>query len=815
MLMRELNLVVLDSDENFLGTLNPEYVDIEEHTELQSIKELDLTHPLFDNVEGDLNQYLDLLKHGNKIYQNLDCDGNSYLYVVNGEKEINHLDNEIKVKLLGVECELAELPPKLFKAINYYYDDFEDGVKTGRESPYKDWVAGAGSIDIISDLGGEGELNNYDTNLKQAGTVENVSGSVGTTWSGWEGHSMVESVVTAGDAKAAYTTITNNTSKLLGFTNLSLNIPTGATIKGVVVSYRVQRGITVVSANVTLMQLLLNGAVIGNNQYSSPVSMTRPYTAHDVGSSTNLWGATLDPSVVNNSTFGVAIRVNNSSSTEGLVFIDYFRIRVYYESLTGAANYGDRIEGDYSLYHAGNGNNSHENVAKVACTYNKLMIQYKFKLYETGSSTNNPELILGLFKYQDTNNNLFFRMYFDVALEKNIFQLVKRAGGSNTVLATVEGDNKKLELNKIYNVKIFDDGYTAILYLENREILVCNYTVTTTTHTHVGMGANFNTKILIDDIGLYEITLDKKRIVSIELLEEIFGNYYEVGNISGELTIDYSGVISPMGLIRKVEEQNNSVFVFSYEYNPIENKIYRSVNVIGKDELGKTHKERIEIGYNTENIVIEENEEDLRVAAAPVGFEEKDDLDKISKEYRRMQRWLYLQITKGDVIPLWVTIDDSGFEDYGPCVTAPYNKDFMSLIVFASSDDWVGDYNHCNYKKGVSGSEPRTFYTKSSEEHPINLYWDCVELIRSKINPEVHFEAKVVDINLLKHYEKSYYNVGDKVSLKLPGRSDILQSNIISTKKNPRKIEDDKIEVGNFQFDLFNYRRRNLTPTVE
>ncbi len=140
----ELQLIVLDGDENFLGTLNPDYVDIVEYNEFKTLRKADISHPIYDKVEGDLNQYLDLLVHGNKIWQNLNRDNKSILYVINSEKVVNHVENNITIECTEAAVELSYLPPIVFKAYDFYYDDFEDGKVTGRSLPYLNMSVPAG-----------------------------------------------------------------------------------------------------------------------------------------------------------------------------------------------------------------------------------------------------------------------------------------------------------------------------------------------------------------------------------------------------------------------------------------------------------------------------------------------------------------------------------------------------------------------------------------------------------------------------------------------------------------------------------------------
>lgn len=113
-------------------------------------------------------------------------------------------------------------------------------------------------------------------------------------------------------------------------TGYGFSIPTGATINGVVVEVsRKTSDAASQSRDVGGGEVLLSaGGTIGTGKNLVSDYTTSLVTA-TYGSSTDLWGATLTPTIINSSTFGFGyiFFVNNGSAT---VSVDFIRITVYY-----------------------------------------------------------------------------------------------------------------------------------------------------------------------------------------------------------------------------------------------------------------------------------------------------------------------------------------------------------------------------------------------------------------------------------------------------------------------------------------------------
>lgn len=125
------------------------------------------------------------------------------------------------------------------------------------------------------------------------------------------------------------------TSQYLKGTNCGFTIPSGATIDGIVVKFRLAcfSG----SADISYVRINVGGTIVGNNLASGSV----PGTFSDVtfGSSTELWGLTPTYSQINASNFGVNLAVSAGASG-ATVYCDYMQLTVYYTAAGGGGGGG-------------------------------------------------------------------------------------------------------------------------------------------------------------------------------------------------------------------------------------------------------------------------------------------------------------------------------------------------------------------------------------------------------------------------------------------------------------------------------------------
>jgi len=111
-----LQILVLNGEEDVIGTLNPDLVDVDEIN--NDIKQIEITHPVRDDTGHD---YDSLLVQGNKIWKNRTEDGPSCLYVLNDDKDNDGIFITITAEEVLVELNNAGMMEKstaITQAIN-------------------------------------------------------------------------------------------------------------------------------------------------------------------------------------------------------------------------------------------------------------------------------------------------------------------------------------------------------------------------------------------------------------------------------------------------------------------------------------------------------------------------------------------------------------------------------------------------------------------------------------------------------------------------------------------------------------------------
>lgn len=166
------------------------------------------------------------------------------------------------------------------------------------------------------------------TNYAGTGGTSARSGSVGN----WTSASSITGAPdSSGPSPPIFGSMTaGNYSGYLNMTNFGFVIPPTAIIRGVTLETNI---IHTDSDRVrdSILQMIIGGSRSGSNLASaSDWPSTLTYVSH--GGSTNLWGNTLTPAIVNSSAFGFALSiyaVDTGSYTTP--FIDNVRATVYYD----------------------------------------------------------------------------------------------------------------------------------------------------------------------------------------------------------------------------------------------------------------------------------------------------------------------------------------------------------------------------------------------------------------------------------------------------------------------------------------------------
>ena len=194
----------------------------------------------------------------------------------------------------------------------------------------------------------DADVVSSDTGFDPVGTGANNAGAGSVAWTS-------PTNITSSDDSWAYAVVGpsgspfSTTSQYLFATNFGFAIPTGATIDGIEVSIERFR-FTTASGSVTdnTVSLLIAGTVSGDNkagdaggwnQGSSSVDSGGNEVEAVFGDSSDLWGLALTPADINNSSFGVALRVNLAASPASAPYgavanVDHVKIKVYYTEST-------------------------------------------------------------------------------------------------------------------------------------------------------------------------------------------------------------------------------------------------------------------------------------------------------------------------------------------------------------------------------------------------------------------------------------------------------------------------------------------------
>lgn len=166
-----------------------------------------------------------------------------------------------------------------------------------------------------------------DTGLVLVGTGTHISGS-GENWS-------AVSNITVEDNNRAYSDIPKNDglSDYLRGTNCPFPaIPPSSTIDGIEVQFRIQAEDRSNAIYDEFIYLVENGSIIANCQNKARSNNDWPTSRYTrtYGSSSDTWGCSLTPSIVNSSTFGVQIMAQNGFGTRTEARVYWIKIKVYY-----------------------------------------------------------------------------------------------------------------------------------------------------------------------------------------------------------------------------------------------------------------------------------------------------------------------------------------------------------------------------------------------------------------------------------------------------------------------------------------------------
>jgi hypothetical protein len=158
----------------------------------------------------------------------------------------------------------------------------------------------------------------FTTGAKFPGTGSTVDRAAGTAWG-------TPTAIQADDTTYSLQGAAGVTDYLIGSV-YGFAVPTNATIVGVTVVVSASETGTASGAYTVRLNSAATPTLIGTAK--GPITVTgTTQTASSNGSSTDLWGATLTPAIVNATGFGVSLY---SDDTVNVHSIDYITVEVFY-----------------------------------------------------------------------------------------------------------------------------------------------------------------------------------------------------------------------------------------------------------------------------------------------------------------------------------------------------------------------------------------------------------------------------------------------------------------------------------------------------
>ena len=227
------------------------------------------------------------------------------------------------------------------------------------------------------------------------------------------------------NTRASATLLLSEITKYLKATNFGFSIPTGSTIRGIVVEVEKSSALaTTVEDN--SVKIVKGGTISGDNKAAAGAwDTTDTYASY--GSATDLWGVTWTAEDINNSGFGVVVAADATAA--GTARIDHIRITIHYTDLQ--ANFAFNIPYLINIVNSISANtllfapfNLYESISlktlniAISADGTAKTMTFKLGLY---SLTNSSLSILNSFSGSYTNSNqLRYLSFTDVSATSNL-----------------------------------------------------------------------------------------------------------------------------------------------------------------------------------------------------------------------------------------------------------------------------------------------------------------------------------------------------------------------------------------------------------
>lgn len=200
------------------------------------------------------------------------------------------------------------------------------GLGANRDDGNTDWTSPTNiynSDDTRATWTAAGTSAGYRDPTAQSSNAPDEGGS--NTWT-----LPSSAVFSSNDTRASVTVTGSGVTYWLHATDFGFSIPSTATILGVEVG--IEKYSTDLQGRDKGVRLVVSGSRAGDSKPAAGFwpdgAGNEAYTTY--GGSTDTWGATLTPAIINASNFGVGIYADHGQPTAGSFFVDHIRIKVYY-----------------------------------------------------------------------------------------------------------------------------------------------------------------------------------------------------------------------------------------------------------------------------------------------------------------------------------------------------------------------------------------------------------------------------------------------------------------------------------------------------
>lgn len=256
-------------------------------------------------------------------------------------------------------------------------------------------------------------------------------------------------------------------------------------------------------------------------------------------------------------------------------------------------------------------------------------------------------------------------------------------------------------------------------------------------------------------------------------------------------------------------------------------------------EIGHTHEEVLDFGFNLENVIFETDESDTFTAIAPLLT--LDDMDGLTKTDLGIiiDRWKNIAITKGETVPMIVekidvqaaslsaaksslgtysrtnywhrpqkpndqidtqTASNSLWEFYRGTAywKAPFSKEAGEMFVSLDQDGGI-EYTSINprpdWREERTIRRPKIGNIETTADNTFVIYNEVCMKLKDKMTPAFNI---TVDVANLRNKRFNDYQLHDKVYVKLPDYQELVTARVSKTVKEAHDIAKNTIALDNY-----------------